>query len=110
MGLIAVPLNDEDKEPTVFETDIELVGSDLELASGDAGVVARARVSLDDAMAQVRPTLTRVVDTLRELGPDEAEVEFGLKVGGDTSVIIAKGTAEVNFAVRLKWARTADAS
>ncbi|MEU9117272.1 CU044_2847 family protein [Streptomyces sp. NPDC048483] len=103
MRLIAVPLNEDDKEPTVFESDIELTDSDLELAAGSAGVVARARVSLDDAMAQVRPTLARVVETVRELGPDEAEIEFGLKIGGDTTVIIAKGTAEVNFAIRLKW-------
>jgi hypothetical protein len=30
-------------------------------------------------------------------------VEFGLKIGGEAGVIIAKGTAEVNFTVRVSW-------
>lgn len=102
--LIAVTLDDDDAA-VVFETESELIGSDLELAAGDAGVVARARVSLEEALSQVRPALSQVVDTVREMKPDEAEITFGLKVGGDTTVIIAKGTAEVNFAVKLKWVR-----
>jgi hypothetical protein len=103
--LVAVPVDDDGKPVVVFETDTELVGGDLELASGDSGPVARARASLDEALGQVRPALVRVVQTVRELGPDEVEVEFGLKVGGETTVIIAKGTTDVNFAVRLKWNR-----
>lgn len=88
----------------VFEVDVDADATDLELAAG-GGVVARARVSLDEALDQVKPTLARVADTLRELGPDAAELEFGLKMGGETGVIIAKGTAEVNFTVRLTWNR-----
>ncbi|MFF7635360.1 CU044_2847 family protein [Kitasatospora sp. NPDC008050] len=87
----------------VFEVDGYLAGSDLELAAGAGGTVLRARVSLEEALEQVRPTLARVIETVRSLSPDEVELEFGLKIGGDTNVIIAKGTAEVNFAVRLKW-------
>jgi Trypsin-co-occurring domain 1 len=34
-----------------------------------------------------------------ELAPDETTVDFGLKIGGETGVIVAKGTAEVNFLV-----------
>ncbi|NUK50379.1 hypothetical protein HRW14_08760 [Streptomyces lunaelactis] len=89
----------------VFEVDATLVGDDLELAAGESGVVSRARVSVDEALQQVRPVLSRVAETVRELGPDEAEVQFGLKMGGETGVIVAKGTAEVNFAVRLVWKR-----
>ncbi|WJV44609.1 CU044_2847 family protein [Streptomyces flavofungini] len=88
----------------MFEVDVDADATDLELAAG-GGVVARARVSLEEALDQVKPTLARVADTLRELGPDEAELEFGLKMGGETGVIIAKGTAEVNFTVRLTWNR-----
>jgi hypothetical protein len=35
--------------------------------------------------------------------PDECGVEFGLKLGGETGVIVAKGTAEVNFVITLTW-------
>ncbi|MEV0322820.1 CU044_2847 family protein [Streptomyces sp. NPDC050658] len=101
---LTMRLGDGSATAAVFETDADVSGGDLELAAGD-GVVARARMSLQEALDEVRPTLARVADTLRELGPDEAEVEFGLKMGGETGVIIAKGTAEVNFVVRLTWNR-----
>ncbi|MGP4115059.1 CU044_2847 family protein [Streptomyces sp. 4N509B] len=104
--LLSMALDDGDAAVAVFEVDDDLVGSELEMAASGRGTVARARASLTDALAEVRPTLSKVVQTVRELGPDQVEIEFGLKVGGDTSVIIAKGTAEVNFAVRLTWNRS----
>lgn len=30
-------------------------------------------------------------------------MEFGVKIGGETGMIIAKGTAEVNFKIALSW-------
>jgi hypothetical protein len=33
-------------------------------------------------------------------------VQFGLKVGGETGVIVAKGTAEANFTITLAWKHT----
>jgi hypothetical protein len=52
-----------------------------------------------------KPGLQKVMNVLKDLGPDEAEVEFGLKIGGETGVVIAKGTAEVNFVIRMSWKR-----
>lgn len=97
-------LGDGVEGTAVFEVDPDPDATDLDLAAG-GGVVARARVSLEEALDQVKPTLSRVADTLRELRPDTAELEFGLKMGGESGVIIAKGTAEVNFTVRLTWQR-----
>lgn len=102
--LFEMPLDDSGTERAVFEIDDDLMGTDLELAAGD-GAIARARVSVHDALNQVRPTLSRVAEAVRELKPDEAEIAFGLKMGGETGVIISKGTAEVNFTVRLVWNR-----
>lgn len=97
---------DGDGEGTaVFEVDGDLLGSDLELAADD-GVVARAQTSLRQALARVRPALSQVCETVQELKPDEMEIQFGLKIGGESGVIIAKGTTEVNFAVRVVWKRT----
>jgi uncharacterized protein YggE len=86
----------------VFEVDSDLAGSDLELAADD-GTVARAQTSLRAALNHVRPALAQVSETVRELKPDEMEIAFGLKIGGETGVVIAKGTTEVNFAVRVVW-------
>jgi hypothetical protein len=101
--LLVIALDDDNDSVAVFEVDSRLVRADLDLAAGDNGVIARARVSLEEALSQVRPTLAKIVHAVHGSGPDEIEIEFGLKVGGDSNVIIAKGTAEVNFAVRLTW-------
>jgi hypothetical protein len=102
--LITIDVDDGSGGTAVFETDADLVPVDTEGVPGE-GLTARARVSFQEALEQLRPTLSSVSRTLREMGPDEAEVEFGLKVGGETGVVVAKGTVGVNFAVRLVWRR-----
>ena len=37
---------------------------------------------------------------------DEYCVKFGLKLCGETGVIVARGTAEVNSVVKLTWQNT----
>jgi hypothetical protein len=101
--LLAVPLTDDDDVVAVFEVDRNLVGTDLELAAADDTATARARISLERALHEIQPTLSKVMRTVRELAPSEAAVEFGLKVGGESGIIIAKGTTEVNFLIRLIW-------
>ncbi|EDY52675.1 hypothetical protein SSCG_05718 [Streptomyces clavuligerus] len=102
--LVMMVVDGDDEGTAVFEVDGGLVGSDLELAADD-GVVARAQTSLRQALDRVRPALSQVSETVRELKPDEMEIQFGLKIGGESGVIIAKGTTEVNFAVRVLWNR-----
>lgn len=62
-------------------------------------------MTLEEALGRLRPSLQKVVGLLQELSPDQTVVEFGLKVGGETGMIIAKGTAEVNFKVTVSWER-----
>ncbi|MFE7439474.1 CU044_2847 family protein [Streptomyces chartreusis] len=95
---------DGQSETAVFEVDGGLAGSDLELAADD-GAVIRAQTSLHEALQRVKPALAQVSAAVKELEPDEMEIEFGLKVGGESGIVIAKGTAEVNFAVRVLWKR-----
>jgi NTP-dependent ternary system trypsin peptidase co-occuring protein len=33
------------------------------------------------------------------------EVKFGVKLGGETGIILAKGTAEVNLEITMTWNR-----
>jgi hypothetical protein len=88
----------------IFEVDRAEVSDDLVLASAKSGGVAdRARVTLEEALGKLKPSLQKVVHMLREVSPGETTVEFGLKIGGETGVLIAKGTTEVNFAVRMSW-------
>jgi Trypsin-co-occurring domain 1 len=60
-------------------------------------------VSLEDALARLRPSLDKIVHMLKGLSPDEAAMEFDLKIGGETGIIMAKGTSEVNFTIRMSW-------
>ncbi|MGW2230919.1 CU044_2847 family protein [Streptomyces formicae] len=103
MAELVMALGNDDGATAVFEVDGEQLGSDLDLAAGGDGVVARAHLTLQEALDRVRPALAHVAQTVRELKPDETEIQFGLKMGGETGVIIAKGTAEVNFAIRVVW-------
>lgn len=102
--LLTVPVEVGSEETLVFEVDRGEVSEDLVLASTDPGKVAdRARVTLEEALGKLKPSLEKIVGLLKELSPGETVVEFGLKIGGETGVIVAKGTAEVNFAVRMSW-------
>jgi hypothetical protein len=104
MYLLGVPVSTDGNDVVVFEVDRSEVSEDLVLASPDLAKVAdRARVTLEEALARLKPSLQKVVHLLKEMSPDETVVEFGLKIGGETGVVIAKGTAEVNFIVRMTW-------
>ena len=103
--LVKIAVGDENENTAIFEVDESEISGEMVLAATpDAGKAAEvATVSLDDALAQAEPTLRRLADRLRAMSPDEVSLEFGLKVGGEAGVIFAKGTAEVNFVVRLAW-------
>ena len=102
--LLGLPVEADSDDVLVFEVDRTEVSGDLVLASTDPDKAAdRARVTLEEALTKLKPSLQKIVHLLKELAPDETEVEFGLKIGGETGMIIAKGTAEVNFAIRMSW-------
>jgi len=102
--LLGVAVSGEGHDVVVFEVDRSEVCEDLVLASADLDKVAdRARVTLEDALAGLKPSLQKLVRLLKEMSPDETALEFGLKIGGETGIIIAKGMAEVNFVVRMTW-------
>ncbi|MBN1173659.1 MAG: hypothetical protein JXA67_15925, partial [Micromonosporaceae bacterium] len=101
--LLEMPLENSGKGVAVFEIESAMAGSDLDLVARDHGAVTRARQSLDEALNAVKPALAKVTEAVREMAPDELEIGFGLKITGESGVIIAKGTSEVNFTVRLVW-------
>ncbi|CAL9314557.1 MULTISPECIES: CU044_2847 family protein [unclassified Streptomyces] len=102
--LITIDVGDGEDGTAVFEVDDDLLPVEPEGFPGGS-VAARAQVSLQEALDQLGPALAKIFDTLRRLGPEEAAVDFGLKVGGEAGVVVAKGMAEVNFAVHLVWRR-----
>ncbi|MGH4013620.1 MAG: CU044_2847 family protein [Pseudonocardiaceae bacterium] len=100
--IMEVPLADGNN--VVVEVDRREVPGELVLAAAKPyEVAARATETLEQVLYKVRPALQSLSQWAKSAGPDECCVEFGLKLGGETGVIIAKGTAEVNFVVRLTW-------
>ena len=106
--LIEVPV-DGGGRLLVQASDAELPG-DLQLAAVRPGeVVARARQSLEQALDEIKPAVRAVLDRLVATSPDEMTVEFGLTLGAETGAVIAKGSAEMHFAVTLNWKRPGSA-
>jgi hypothetical protein len=110
--LLEVPLAEGNGEHVLLvEADRADIPGDLVLASPHPGAAAaRATHTLAESLQQVAPLLRTVRDKLVEVGPESFEVEFGLKLGGETGVILAKGTAEVNLAVTMTWKRRDESS
>lgn len=65
--------------------------------------LTKAGETLESALDKVTPGLKTVAGKLRELNPDGVSVEFGLALGAETGVVVAKGSAEVHFTVTLIW-------
>jgi hypothetical protein len=76
-------------------------------ASSTGEVAEKAQELFEQALSRIKPAAAAIVATLRELGdsPDEATVEFGVKLVGKSGVIFASAEAEANFVFKLTWKR-----
>lgn len=105
--LLRMPLTGSDGAHLVAEVDTVDLGS-IELVADDGGGrLATVGTTLSDAFAKLEPALDLIVSRLRQAArrPDEITVDFGLKIGGETGLIFAKGTAEANLSVSVTWRR-----
>ncbi|MGH3915948.1 MAG: CU044_2847 family protein [Pseudonocardiaceae bacterium] len=104
MYLIEVPVEGGGRL-LVQVSDAEFPG-ELQLASPRPGeLVAKAGQTLEQALDQIKPAVSAVLHRLKAMSPDEVSVEFGLTLGAETGIVIAKGTSEMHFAVTLAWKR-----
>lgn len=102
--MMEVPL--ADGQSVVVEVDRREVPGELVLAAKKPHeVAARAAETLEQTLDKVSPVLQSISQWAQSVGPDECCVELGLKLGGETGMIVAKGTAEVNFVVKLTWTK-----
>jgi Trypsin-co-occurring domain 1 len=101
--LMEVPLDDGENR-LVVEIDPHDVSQDLDLAAPKLGEIhEKSRMSLESAFDNIGPGMQALVDKVREISPDEVTVEFGLKLAGQAGFVVARGTAEVNFVVKVTW-------
>jgi hypothetical protein len=98
-----------DQDSALFvETDDDSFGIERSARSGQGVIEASQR--LEDIIAKVKPAIREVVNHLKEMAPDEHEIEFGLKLNAEVGAVIAKTAADSHFAVRMKWRRVIDHS
>ncbi len=104
--LVQVPLEDGDGGAVVLvEADREDIPGGLTFASEPGHAAAKAARSLSASLEQLEPVLQTVKDKLVASAPEHFTVEFGVKLGGETGIIVAKGTAEVNLKITMTWDR-----
>ena len=61
---------------------------------------------LEDALASVRPAATAALDSMRELAPENLEIEFAIKLAGDAGALVSKSASGGHFIVRMSWKQT----
>ncbi|HEY9355289.1 MAG TPA: CU044_2847 family protein [Arthrobacter sp.] len=75
-------------------------------ARNEQGIVDAGR-RLEDALASVRPAAIAVLEAMRELAPEQMEIEFGVKLAGDAGAVIARNSADGHFILRMSWSASA---
>ncbi|MFJ8536422.1 CU044_2847 family protein [Streptomyces sp. NPDC093591] len=102
-GLLRVPL--EDGGTILFE-------AVPTTPAGSSGPVKAGRIAdgirelprtLQESLVPVRDTARAVLEQLREAGPDEVEVEFGVNLATEAGAVITKTGAGVHLKVRVLW-------
>ncbi|GAB2724892.1 CU044_2847 family protein [Kitasatospora kifunensis] len=66
---------------------------------GAAEVVAQVQAAVRPTVEAARAVLAKVA----EIGPDEVQLKFGIKVDGSANWLIAKAATEASFEVTLTW-------
>jgi deoxyhypusine synthase len=74
---------------------------------GVSDQIRAAGESFEQSLQVLRPVAKAIMETLRELSPQEVSAEFGFKMNVEKGVIIAKAGAEANFKVTLTWKQPA---
>lgn len=102
--LVEFPL--EDGTSIIVEVD-ENVSDDYSGVRGNTSdkVVERAEKTLEAALDQVKNSANMIIKRMVNLSekPDEIEIEFGLKLSTQVGAVIASGSVEANYVVKLKW-------
>ena len=108
--LLKVPLSTDSDEYIEVEVDRRDLGEAVQLTANDRGhEMVLAPYTLAESLDRVLPALRMIITRIRgaEHAPDEIAVDLGLKIGGETGLFFAKGTAEATFTVSLTWRKPA---
>lgn len=95
----------EDGGTLLIEADEETEGA-IKAADKHGNVIIKAEKMLKDALASVKQSVSTLRKEFSELQADEVEVTFGIKTVGEVGLFaICKAGGEMNYEVKLHWAR-----
>jgi hypothetical protein len=77
----------------------------FEHASAPSGVLRKATTTFEHALNEVRAAAGTALAQFRDLGPDEVELKFGVKLDAQAGAVIARTGLQGQFEVKLKWVR-----
>lgn len=89
------------RSPVVVEIDDGDEG--LRRFGRDANGLVDTGKSFHEALAGLQPIARGVLDALREVAPQELQVEMGLKLSAQSGVILAKAGGEAHLCVKMIW-------
>ena len=93
-------------EQTTFYAEVEEMPAGLHRAAVSPSDTAKqVAATVTEGLVSLRPVIQKVMETFRDLGPEECQVEFGLKISGEVGIFVSKGGAEAQIKVTMKWKR-----
>jgi NTP-dependent ternary system trypsin peptidase co-occuring protein len=99
--LIEFPM--DNGNTVIVEMDDDQLAGFAPAAVGPGEVAAKATESFEAAIDRLLPAVEAIGERVKRLRPDELSVTMGVKLTAEAGVIVARATAEANFAVTLKW-------
>lgn len=93
----------------LVETDLPAGGANVVNVAKIGEVVDKTNVQLETALSKVNDLAASISNVLNQPvhAPEEAEVEFGIKLNAEANAIISATSIEGHFKFVLKWRKSA---
>ena len=103
--LVELPVGSADGLAHTVQVEIEQSAEGLVEVSRPGQVAARAKHSLGEMLAGIRPAAESFLDGFSGMThpPEEISLEFGLSLAADANLVVATSSAQANFKVTLTW-------
>ncbi|GGN29919.1 hypothetical protein GCM10011578_066630 [Streptomyces fuscichromogenes] len=95
----------------LLEASDALEGADGPVKAGrSADRIRELHSTVQGTLAPVRELAAAVVQQLRQAGPDEVTIEFGVDLAAEAGAVIAKTETACHLKVIVAWSRAASAA
>jgi Trypsin-co-occurring domain 1 len=75
-------------------------------AASPGEIAAKAKMTFEQALSQLRPIAKALLEEVKDLGPQKVEIELGIAFSAEAGVVLAKTSAEGSCKVTLSWQKS----